>query len=181
MTATYKQYSWYNLIDYSGLSNKYTKLKNLKKERDQNKGEIKSIESDESNKVKKQDTSLLDKVNVFSSPELNDNAKQNIALKTKRIEDIDKEMKMIDDDIDANTKWFEGFNLKPKLDAALANMKTYLDELFDTLITMAILFLFKNVVFPILFIWGLSKLVDRTFNTNFENKLQKIANEKIVK
>jgi hypothetical protein len=120
-------------------------------------------------------------VNVFSSPELNDNAKQNIALKTKRIEDIDKEMKMIDDDIDANTKWFEGFNLKPKLDAALANMKTYLDELFDTLITMAILFLFKNVVFPILFIWGLSKLVDRTFNTNFENKLQKIANEKIVK
>lgn len=157
------------------------KIKNLKKERNQNTDEIKSIESDESNKVKKQDTSLLDKMNVFSSPELNDNAKQNIALKTKRNEDINKEMKMIEADIDANTKWFEGFNLKPKLDAALANMKTYLDELFDTLITMAILFLFKNVVFPILFIWGLSKLVDRTFNTNFENKLQKVANEKIIK
>ena len=30
MTATYKHYSWYNLIDYSGLSNKYTKVKNIK-------------------------------------------------------------------------------------------------------------------------------------------------------
>ena len=30
MTSTYKHYSWYNLIDYSGLSNKYTKVKNIK-------------------------------------------------------------------------------------------------------------------------------------------------------
>lgn len=30
MTATYKQYSWYNLIDYSYLSSKYTKVKNVK-------------------------------------------------------------------------------------------------------------------------------------------------------
>lgn len=30
VTSTYKYYSWYNLIDYSGLSNKYTKVKNVK-------------------------------------------------------------------------------------------------------------------------------------------------------
>lgn len=30
MTATYKQYSWYNLIDYSCLNSKYTKVKNVK-------------------------------------------------------------------------------------------------------------------------------------------------------
>ena len=30
VTSTYKYYSWYNLIDSSGLSNKYTKVKKVK-------------------------------------------------------------------------------------------------------------------------------------------------------
>ena len=59
-------------------------------------------------------------------------------------------------------------------------MKVYLDEIFDVLITMTILFLFKMFVFPIPILYILLKLVDRAFDTK-QTKLQKLVNEKIVK
>lgn len=164
-------------------SNKVTileaKKESLKKDKSQIESEIKTIKNDENNRIKK-DKNLLEKLNFLSSEELNQKANEDIINKTKLIENIDKEIKIVEADIDNSSKWFD-ISLKPKLDAAIANMKTYLDELFDTLITLAILFLFKNVLFPIGFIWALFKLVDRAFNTNTEDRLKKIVNEKIVK
>lgn len=158
------------------------KEKTLKNNISQIKKEINAIEHDENNREKKTEKGFMDKVAFISSGELTPKAKEDISNKEKQIESLNNEIKIVKEDIDKNSPTlFEGLSLKAKLDAALSNMKAYLDEIFDVLITMTILFLFKNVVFPILFIWGLLKLVDRAFDTKTEAKLQKLVNEKIVK
>lgn len=152
------------------------KKESLKKDKSQLDAEIKAIEDDVTYREKKIEKGLMDRVNFLTSGDLTPKAKEDISNKKMQIGNLNNEIKVVEEDIEKNSpKLLESLtNPKAKLDIALANMKVYLDELFDVLITITILFLFKNVVFPILFIWGLLKLVDRAFNTNSENKLKKL-------
>ena len=122
------------------------KKESIKKDKMKLDADIKAIKNDDNNKIKKTDKNLLDRINFISSDELTQKATEEVNNKQNQIANIEKDIAIIDSEIDKNAShWFEGMNIKPKLDSAIANMKTYLDELFDTLITMAILFLFKNV------------------------------------
>lgn len=162
--------------------------KNIEKEREQKITSLKSnIEildneknqvKDEIKEIKKGDKSILERTTSMFE-EQDPKTKEQIVKREERIEIINSEIKILKKEIDDADSLFN-FGIKHKIDTALANIKSFMEEMFDVLITMVVLFFFKNVLFPILFIWGLAKLVDRAFNTSYENNLKKFRDDKIL-
>ena len=74
-----------------------------------------------------------------------------------------------------NTNFFNPLN---SIKTALINLEATTKELLDVFITSTILFLFKNLIFPLLFMWGLAKLVDGSFKTNYSDTMRKYYNPK---
>ncbi len=146
-----------------------SKIETLETERKQVKEEIKVI--------KKGDKTLLESATTIFE-EQDAKTKEQIGKKEEKIQSINNEIKVIEKEIDDSDS-FLNFGIKHKTDAILAKIKSSSEEMFDAFITLVVLFLFKNVLLPILFIWGLAKLVDKAFNTNYENKLKEFRNEKI--
>ncbi|MBE0490617.1 MAG: hypothetical protein IBX44_00020 [Sulfurospirillum sp.] len=147
-----------------------SKIKTLETERNQLKEDIKAI--------KKSDKTLLESVTTIFE-EQDAKTKEQIEKKEEKILNINNEIKVIEKEIDDSDSFWD-FGIKSKTDAILAKIKSSSEEIFDTFITLVVLFLFKNVLLPILFILGLAKLVDRAFNTNYEKNLKKFRDDKIL-
>jgi hypothetical protein len=147
------------------------KIELLNKEKDEIKIEIKSI--------KNGDKTILERASTFFD-ELSQKDKEQIENKENRIEAIKGEISMIKNEISDSDSFFDFTGLKSKIKIASANINSYMSEMFDIFITMVVLFFFKNVFFPILFIWGLAKFIDSAFNTGYENKLKQFRDEKVL-
>ena len=52
---------------------------------------------------------------------------------------------------------------KVKLKTAIANLNALMSEVFDVFLIWVIMFFFKNIFFPILFLWLLFKATDKMF------------------
>ena len=145
----------------------------LKKEKQEHEREIKRLKENGH-------TELLDKVtSIFES--LPEDTKKQIKLKEARIDQINIDMKSLKDEIDNSFSSTTFTNIKAKIKTLIVNLNSTMENMFDVFLTSVALFLFKNVIFPLLFIWALAKVVDGIFNTQFNYKLGNTVSEKITK
>jgi len=75
--------------------------------------------------------------------------------------------------------FFDNFNITDKARKLKVQINALAEDMIDTFFTAVLIFAFINLIFPIFFLWALFKLVDRSFSTNYTDKLNKsIANKK---
>jgi ABC-type multidrug transport system fused ATPase/permease subunit len=108
-------------------------------------------------------TGILDSVTAIFET-LEPQTKIKIAEHEARIERIDQKLKTLRQTI-ANESRSQDLStmIKAKIKTAIANINVMMEQMFDTFVTWVVLFLFKNVLFPLLFLWGLVTLAKGTF------------------
>ncbi len=97
-------------------------------------------------------TSMFNKISEDESQKIH-LIEKNIFNIDSKIETINKELEKYED------KFFNFDDTKGKLKIALNNLNTMMSEVFDVFITWTVLFFFRNIFFPLLFLWGCGKLM----------------------
>jgi hypothetical protein len=94
--------------------------------------------------------------------------------KTKdKIKNLETKISVINAKINNNNKeiynldgFFNFSDTKAKIKTAIENLNAFMSEVFDVFLTWVIMFFFKNIFFPILFLWLLFKMSDKAINSN---------------
>ena len=89
----------------------------------------------------------------------------NISLRQDRITQIDIKISTLESELDASDSWFDFVTLQARIKIAIANLNELMTEMFDVFLTWAALFFFKNIFFPIVFLWGLLALGKGLFSS----------------
>lgn len=176
------------IMDIRGL------IKENKDEKDRNKMEIISLGTKKGN-LEKTNKSLESKIESIRSKNRNslekvasfvyntdtDEMKKSIVPIQNEIDEDNADIKLIESKIDTlnGGSLLSAINIESKIKTALVNISAVFENMFDLFLTSAIMFFFINVLFPILFLWSLSKLIDKAFNTTYSDKLNASIKEKI--
>jgi cob(I)alamin adenosyltransferase len=97
---------------------------------------------------------------------------KSVDKKTKnRINSLEAQINILNSKIDANDdkadkldKIFTFSDTKARIKTAIANLNALMSEVFDVFLTWVIMFFFKNIFFPILFLWLLFKVGDNAMS-----------------
>lgn len=98
---------------------------------------------------------------------LSDDEKQEIANKNQQIAEIKVKIKTLNEKKDDLDSYFNFNNVTVKIKIFAAKVETKATNTFDSTLNTIVLFLFRNIIFPILFLWCLSKLFNRAFDTKY--------------
>ncbi len=135
------------------------KIATLEKEKEELKVDIKNI--------KYADKSYLERAKQIIedyTPEV----KKQIEIRENRIKEIDEQIVISENKIEENEEgMFDFTDTKAKLKIALSNLNVMMTDMFDVFLTWTVLFFFRNIFFPLFFLWGMFKLVDKSFNRNY--------------
>ncbi|MDQ7067295.1 MAG: hypothetical protein Q9M40_04520 [Sulfurimonas sp.] len=99
---------------------------------------------------------------------------KSVDQKTKdKIKKIEIQITALSEQLDTNSDKLASLNdiftftdTKAKIKTALENLNALMSEIFDVFLTWVIMFFFKNIFFPILFLWLLLKTSDKALNSN---------------
>jgi chromosome segregation ATPase len=69
-------------------------------------------------------------------------------------------------EINSLNNFFTFSDTKAKIKTAIENLNAFMSEVFDVFLTWVIMFFFKNIFFPILFLWLLFKISDKAISNN---------------
>lgn len=131
---------------------------------------------DKQSAIRNEKRSSVDRLtSLWSETKDNEETAKNLAPTNKKLAEVKQEVTSVSKNIDElkDPAFYEVTDsLKEKINIAMANINTFVEDMFDLFMTSVILFFFTNVFFPIFFIWGLAKLIDSSFNTSFSNKLK---------
>lgn len=97
---------------------------------------------------------------------------RSVDQKTKnKIKNLEIKINEINKQIDENTNTlntldsiFTFSDTKAKVKIAIENLNALMNEIFDVFLTWVIMFFFKNIFFPILFLWLLFKISDKAIS-----------------
>lgn len=162
-----------NLIKEQELTEIDNSINKIKLEKINLTNEIKEIKEDQKNYLEAENDSMIKRISsLITTKELKTEALDRIKIKDNRIKEIDNEVI----EKEASRKSIEKnytSGVSKTIKVLMVNIKTYMENSFDILVTMSILFFFKNVLLPIFFIWVLFRMIDKSFNTNNEKFLKK--------
>jgi len=98
------------------------------------------------------------------------------------IMDINGQIKILSKKIDSidDSSFFGLINFKEKIETVLLNLDNFASEIIDIFLMNVILFFFKNVLFPIVFLWVLYKQFDRVFSTNYSDRLENSSSKRLI-
>ncbi len=169
-------------------------IKENKDEKDKNKMEIISLDTKKGNlektnkslesnikSIRSKNRNSLEKAASFVYNTDTDEMKKAIVPIQNKIDENNTEIKLIESKIDTldGGSLLSVISIESKIKTALVNISAIFENMFDLFLTSAIMFFFINVLFPILFLWSLSKLIDKAFNTTYSDKLNASIKEKI--
>ncbi len=100
---------------------------------------------------------------TYSIKSVDDKTKNKIKNLENKIDKIDTKIDNNEDKINQLNNMFVFSDTKVKLKTAIANLNALMSEVFDVFLTWVIMFFFKNIFFPILFLWLLFKATDKMF------------------
>jgi hypothetical protein len=83
-----------------------------------------------------------------------------------QIDVLNKQLKTNNDKVNNLDDFFNFSDTKAKIKIALENLNALMSEIFDVFLTWVIMFFFKNIFFPILFLWLLLKVSDKAISSN---------------
>ena len=100
---------------------------------------------------------------------------KSVDQKTKdKIKKIETQIDALNEQLDTNSDKLDTLNdiftftdTKAKIKTALENLNALMSEIFDVFLTWVIMFFFKNIFFPILFLWLLLKVSDKALSSNY--------------
>ena len=71
---------------------------------------------------------------------------------------LEKELLYLDNEINSLNNFFTFSDTKARIKIAIENLNAFMSEVFDVFLTWVIMFFFKNIFFPILFLWLVYKM-----------------------
>ena len=98
---------------------------------------------------------------TYSIQSVDKKTKNKVTALQKQIEVLELQIEKNNAKVDSLDSMFTFTDTKAKVKIAIENLNALMSELFDVFLTWVIMFFFKNIFFPILFLWLLFKVTDR--------------------
>jgi len=103
---------------------------------------------------------------IYSIKSVDKKTKDKIQNLETQISKLNVSIENNNDAINGLDNFFTFSDTKAKIKTAIENLNTFMSEVFDVFLTWVIMFFFKNIFFPILFLWLLFKISDKAISNN---------------
>jgi hypothetical protein len=103
---------------------------------------------------------------IYSIKSVDQKTKDKIQNLETQISKLNASIKNNNDEINGLDNFFTFSDTKAKIKTAIENLNTFMSEVFDVFLTWVIMFFFKNIFFPILFLWLVYKMSNNAISSN---------------
>jgi hypothetical protein len=103
---------------------------------------------------------------IYSIKSVDKKTKDKIQNLETQISKLNVSIENNNDAINGLDNFFTFSDTKAKIKTAIENLNTFMSEVFDVFLTWVIMFFFKNIFFPILFLWLVYKMSNNAISSN---------------
>jgi hypothetical protein len=103
---------------------------------------------------------------IYSIKSVDQKTKDKIQNLETQISKLNASIKNNNDEINGLDNFFTFSDTKAKIKTAIENLNTFMSEVFDVFLTWVIMFFFKNIFFPILFLWLVYKMSNNAISSS---------------
>ena len=103
---------------------------------------------------------------IYNLKSVDQKTKDEIQSLETKISELNVKIDNNSNEINSLNNFFTFSDTKAKVKTAIENLNVFMSEVFDVFLTWVIMFFFKNIFFPILFLWLLYKMSDKVISSN---------------